>query len=64
MILKDASGNTYTYRMTKKETVGPDNVRVMNPVPGKSLVTLQTCTLPRYTKRVIVQGELVDESGG
>jgi sortase A len=38
-------------------------VEVMEPVEGKSLVSLQTCTLPDYEKRLIVQGELVDKSG-
>jgi sortase A len=34
----------------------------MEPVEGKSLVSLQTCTLPDYEKRLIVQGKLVDKS--
>ncbi|WP_273843248.1 class E sortase [Rubrobacter calidifluminis] len=62
VILKDSAGQEYTYRVINKETVGPENVQVMNPVPGKSLVTLQTCTLPHYTKRIIVQAELVGRS--
>ncbi len=33
----------------------------MNAVEGKSLITLQTCTLPDYEKRLIVQGELVEK---
>jgi sortase A len=37
--------------------VGPDSVEVMNPVKGKSLIALQTCTLPDYKERLIVQGE-------
>ena len=57
--LQDAAGNDYTYRVTMKKVVGPDNVEVMNAVEGKSLITLQTCTLPDYKDRVIVQGELV-----
>jgi len=40
----------------------PDHVEVMEPVRGKSLVSLQTCTLPDYKQRLIVQGELVDKS--
>ncbi len=34
------------------------------PVPGKSVVSLQTCTLPDYSQRYVVQAELVDVSGG
>ena len=42
--------------------VDPDNVEVMEPVDGKSLASLRTCTLPDYEQRLIVQGELVDKS--
>ncbi len=57
--LQDAAGREYLYRVTKRMVVGPDNVEVMNAQEGKSLITLQTCTLPDYKDRVIVQGELV-----
>jgi hypothetical protein len=35
-------------------------------VPSKSVVSLQTCTLPDYAKRLVVQAESVadDPSGG
>ena len=59
--LQDADGKKYLYRVTKRTIVGPDNVEVMNPVQGRSLVTLQTCTLPDYENRLIVQGELVEK---
>jgi sortase A len=45
--------------VTKSVVVGPNDVEVMNAVEGKSLITLQTCTLPDYEERLIVQGELV-----
>ena len=32
----------------------------MQPVKGKNMVSLQTCTLPDYSHRLIVRGELVD----
>ena len=41
--------------------VSPDDVEVMNAVEGESIVTLQTCTLPDYSERIIVQGKLVEE---
>jgi sortase A len=63
ILLEDSAGTTYTYRVTDQLTVDPDNVEVMQPVEGKSLVSLQTCTLPDYEQRLIVQGELVDKSG-
>ncbi len=61
ILLKDSNGGEYYYRVDKKEVVDPSNVEVMNPVAGKSVVTLQTCTLPDYKKRLIVQGELVSK---
>jgi len=57
--LQDAAGREYLYRVTKRTVVGPNSVDVMNAVEGKSLITLQTCTLPDYSERLIVQGELV-----
>ena len=61
ILLKDSNGGEYYYRVDRKEVVDPSNVEVMNPVAGKSVVTLQTCTLPDYKKRLIVQGELVSK---
>jgi sortase A len=59
--LKDAAGGEYYYRVTDWKVVGPDDIEVMEPVPGKEVITLQTCTLPDYKDRIIVQGELVDK---
>ncbi len=61
LLLKDSAGGAYYYRVTKEVVVTPENVEIMEPVPGKSLVSLQTCTLPDYSERIIVQGELVDK---
>lgn len=63
IILTDANGEEYRYRMTSLKIVGTENVEVMNPVEGKSVVSLQSCTLPDYKERVIVQGELVESEG-
>ena len=62
ILLKDSNGGEYYYQVDKKEVVDPNNVEVMNPVAGKSVVTLQTCTLPNYKKRLIIQGELVKKT--
>lgn len=61
VIVTDAAGDEYVYRiMGQDEVVGPNNVQVMNPPQsGSSILTLQTCTLPDYEERVVVQGELV-----
>lgn len=58
MIIEDANGATYTYTVFEKMTVAPDNYQVTAPVPGKNIISLQTCTLPDYSERLIVQGEL------
>jgi sortase A len=62
IVLEDSAGTKYTYRVSDQLVVDPDNVEVMEPEEGKSLVSLQTCTLPDYEQRLIVQGELVDKS--
>ena len=56
ILLEDEAGDTYEYRVTEQKVVDPDNVEVMEPEEGKSLVSLQTCTLPDYKQRLIVQG--------
>jgi len=62
IVLEDSAGTRYTYRVSDQLVVDPEDVEVMEPEEGKSLVSLQTCTLPDYEKRLIVQGELVDKS--
>src|SRR5215210_5300744 len=59
IILKDSTGNEYVYRVTGGMVVAPEDVEVMVPVAGKSVVSLQTCTLPDFSNRLIVRGELV-----
>lgn len=59
--MKDADGNQYKYKVTQQKVVALDNVEVMNAVPGKSMISLQTCTLPDYAERIVVQGELVEQ---
>ncbi|WP_053057916.1 class E sortase [Rubrobacter aplysinae] len=57
--LTDAAGKKYTYRVYRQEVVRPTNTSVTEPVPGRNILTLQTCTLPNYTQRLIVQAEKV-----
>lgn len=59
IIVEDSAGREYVYRVTGQMVVGPEDTRVTNPVPGKSVVSLQTCTLPDFSDRLIVRGELV-----
>jgi sortase A len=58
--ITDSEGRKYTYVVFKKFIATPDNLSVLYPVEGKNIVTLQTCTLPDYTNRLLVQGELND----
>ena len=57
--LRDADGNRYAYKVFKRFIVGPNAVRVTRLLPGKNIVSLQTCTLPDYSERLIVQAEKV-----
>ncbi len=62
VILEDANGTRYTYEVFEKFVISPDDVSVLRPVKGKNIVSLQTCTLPDYKKRLVVQAELKDIS--
>ena len=55
----DASGKKYTYRVFKNFVADPTDVFVTEPIEGKNILTLQTCTLPDYSQRLIVQAEQV-----
>ena len=57
--LRDAAGDHYVYRVFKKFIVGPNEVSVTRPLKGRNIVSLQTCTLPDYSQRLIVQAEKV-----
>ncbi len=46
--------------MTKEFTVSPTDLSVTEPVPGRNVLTLQTCTLPDYSQRLLIQAELTD----
>jgi sortase A len=58
IFLTDADGTRYTYEVFEKRVISPDTVSIMRPTRGKNIVSLQTCTLPDYSHRLIVQGEL------
>ncbi len=55
----DAMGRSYTYRVFKQFVVDPSDIFITQPIEGKNIVTLQTCTLPDYSQRLIVQAEKV-----
>ena len=58
--LEDAEGRQYTYEVFNKKIVEPTDLSVLKRIEGKNILTLQTCTLPDYTDRVIYQAELTD----
>jgi sortase A len=59
VVLEDAEGRRYEYEIFDREIVGPRNTSVMKTIKGKSIVTLQTCTLPDYKDRLIVRAQRV-----
>jgi sortase A len=56
----DANGTKYTYRVFKTFIVNPSDTHITETEPGKNILTLQTCTLPNYEQRLIVQADLTD----
>ena len=59
VVLTDSEGERYIYRVYDRFVLGPDDASATKPVAGKNVVSLQTCTLPSYTDRLIVRAELV-----
>jgi sortase A len=60
VFVTDSMGRRYVYRVYKEFVVDPDDVHVTQTVKGKNILTLQTCTLPDYSRRLIVQAEKVE----
>ena len=56
--VRDANDKEYVYEVFKEFDVAPTDLYVLDPVAGKNVLTLQTCTLPDYSRRLIVQAEL------
>ncbi len=60
VVLRDSDGKRYLYKVFDEIVVSPDHTQATEPVAGKNIVSLQACTLPDYSRRLIVQAELVD----
>ena len=58
--LSDSEGRKYTYVVFDKRVVPPTDLSVLRPIKAKNIVSLQTCTLPDYSRRLIVRAELKD----
>lgn len=56
----DANDTRYTYEVFEETVVSPSDLSVTEPIPGKNVITLQTCTLPDYSDRLVVQAELTE----
>jgi sortase A len=59
IFVTDSAGRRYVYKVFKDFVVDPKDVFVLRPLRGKNILTLQTCTLPNYSRRLIVQAERV-----
>jgi sortase A len=59
IFITDSAGERYVYEVFNTFIVGPNDVSVTRPLEGRNIVSLQTCTLPDYSKRLIVRAERV-----
>lgn len=60
IFVKNLAGKEFTFKVYDLLTVRPEDYWVTYPVPGKTIISLQTCTpIPEFDKRLIVRGELV-----
>jgi sortase A len=58
VVLTDSEDKKYIYRVYDRFVLAPDDTSATKPVKGMNIVSLQTCTLPNYTERLIVRAEL------
>jgi sortase A len=61
VFITDSAGKRYVYEVFRTFVVEPEDVSVTRPLQGRNIVSLQTCTLPDYSRRLIVQAEKVAE---
>ena len=59
VVLTDSDGTKYIYRVYDKFILAPNDTSATKPVAGRNVISLQTCTLPNYTERLIVRAELI-----
>lgn len=64
VVLTDSDGTRYIYRVYERFILGPNDTSATEPVAGMNVISLQTCTLPNYTERLIVRAELVKTTQG
>ncbi len=60
IVVKDQEDKDYTFKVYDLITVRPEDFWITYPIPGKTTISLQTCTpIPTFENRLIVRGELV-----
>lgn len=59
IVLNDASGKAYKYRVSEMFVVDPDAEWAADPVRDRDMLTLQTCTYPNLENRLIVRADRV-----
>jgi sortase A len=58
--LRDTLGRAYEYRAYRYYIVNPTDFWITEPVPGKEIISLQTCyPAPSFAKRLIIRAERV-----
>ena len=62
IFLTDANGTRYTYRVFESFVAGPRDYVITEPMQGKNILSLQTCTLPNFAERFVVRAEFVEVS--
>ena len=59
VVLTDSDGTRYIYSVYDRFILGPNDTSATKPVAGMNVISLQSCTLPNYTQRLIIRAELV-----
>ena len=57
--MEDRSCNLYEHEVGEVFVVEPDAEWAVDPVRGRDIVTLQTCTYPEGENRIIVRADRV-----
>ena len=59
VILKDSLGTPYEYQVSEIFVADPNADWTVDPVRGRDMVTLQTCTMPDFRNRLVVRADRV-----
>ncbi len=59
IVLEDSNGEPYEYRVSEVFVVEPGADWVVDPVRGRDMVTLQTCTFPDLLNRLIIRADKI-----